>query len=111
MSNSDDGGFKIIGADPTQKVIGVDVHQNEYEREIRSEPRQENRGNDTLRDERHSTPISITTFLLLYRILSVACGPLSTLITVSGSKYALTFIWNVALTYLSPSAGTSVSML
>lgn len=60
MSNHDDGGFKIIGADPTQKVVGVDVHQNEYEREIRSEPRQENRGNDVLRDERHSTPISIT---------------------------------------------------
>lgn len=60
MSNHDAGGFKIIGADLTQKVIGVDVHQNEYERELISEPIQEQRANDTLRDERHSTPISIT---------------------------------------------------
>lgn len=66
MSNHDDGGFKIIGAapeigaDPTLEVVGVDLHQNAYEREIRSEPVQERRANDTLRDERESTPISIT---------------------------------------------------
>ena len=52
MSNtSDDTGFK---------VIGVDQHQRAYEREIRSEPKGENRGRDILRDSRHSTPISIT---------------------------------------------------
>ena len=66
MSNHDDGGFKIVGAAPeigavpNSQVVGVNLHQNEYEREIRSEPVQERRANDTLRDTRDSTPISIT---------------------------------------------------
>ena len=37
-----------------------EMHQSAYEREIRSEPAGEKRANDTLRDTRHSSPISIT---------------------------------------------------
>ncbi len=37
-----------------------EMHQSAYEREIRVEPEGEHRGNDTLRDSRHSSPISIT---------------------------------------------------
>lgn len=60
MSNHDEGGFTVIGAAPEIGTVGVDLHQNAYEREIRSEPTTERRANDTLTDERDSTPISIT---------------------------------------------------
>ena len=62
MSNSnDDNGFK---------AIGVDQHQRAHEREIRSEPKGEKRGFDTLRDTRHSRPISITLMKIDAAILS-----------------------------------------
>lgn len=62
MSNTnDDTGFK---------AIDVDQHQRTYEREIRSEPKGENRGFDTLRDTRHSRPVSITLMKIDGAILS-----------------------------------------
>ncbi len=57
MQNND--GFRVI-----------DEHESGYTREVKSEPIPENRANDTLVDERVSTPISITLMKIDGAILS-----------------------------------------